>query len=261
MTSESLNKRLIETCRNSDIEADSVKQCIDQGADVNVITCDGMNRPVLMECMYATMKRIDRNFENNLSKIRLLLDAGARTDRDEFPQDFNTFGYLFNFNISYGDGEQDQTAVWFHPMQRPPAWVFNRMAQIAKLLINAGLDLDASCNYQGLTPLTISTAISADIVELLLQAGANVNGVDVDGEEGTGETPLASCASFMFPFASDRKGPLYSIDAVLASAELLIRYGADLHKTTRSGFTPLQLAASDGFEAMVSLLIRNGAIR
>ncbi|KAL8349785.1 hypothetical protein RB598_005240 [Gaeumannomyces tritici] len=101
-------------------------------------------------------------------------------------------------------------------------------------------DFDIAAGPQSRLPLSVAAESGhIDICRLLIDNGANVNGV-------SGDRPLISAAQ------SGR----------LEAAELLIDRGADLNVTSSdksTASTPLTTACSGGFEDMVSMLIRRGA--
>lgn len=106
--------------------------------------------------------------------------------------------------------------------------VKNGNADIMDLLLSKGANVDAK-NRKGDTPLNLvymlpRGGIAARIAELLLSQGADVNEGNNSGITPLYRSALAGFNSF---------------------TELLIRYGADVNARTSSGATPLHCAASN----------------
>ncbi|KAL2809368.1 hypothetical protein BJX63DRAFT_435237 [Aspergillus granulosus] len=126
--------------------------------------------------------------------------------------------------------------------------------------------------YKNRTPLSWAAQNGRDgIVQLLIQNGSNVNGVD----EG-GQTPLLQASANGHGAvvrvliekgaeinATDKDGRTPLLWALeknhLAVAGLLIERGAEVNISDEDGLTPLLLASTTGHEAVVRLLIERGA--
>ena len=110
----------------------------------------------------------------------------------------------------------------------------------AKLLVEAGADVNAQDELYGHTPLHFAARSGHNAtVELLIEAGADVNAQD----ELYGHTPLHFAA---------RSGHN-------ATIKLLIEAGADVNaQDALHGHTPLHLAALQGYYSIVKLLIEAG---
>jgi ankyrin repeat protein len=122
----------------------------------------------------------------------------------------------------------------------PPIWVRmldDGQADAVKFAILAGADVNArSCI--GKTALSMAAEKGfAEIVELLIGRGANVN---------------APCESDDPLSAAAKKGYGAIVDALLAA-------GADVNKTNEYGHTPLMAAAISGDEAIMRRLVSAGA--
>ena len=142
--------------------------------------------------------------------------------------------------------------------------------KVKKLLAQACVDVNPANQY-GSTPLhDAARAGSAEVVQLLLQAGARVdaNGRDqltplheaaMQGKAVVAKLLLAAGADVNM---GDRSHPTPLIDAVrggsLETAKLLLEQGADVNKATWR-YPPLGVAVARGTPAMVALLIAAGA--
>lgn len=101
------------------------------------------------------------------------------------------------------------------------------------LLFNEGAPLEGRDNL-GRTPLFLACHGDPDVVKFLLAHGARI-----DAAENDGDLPIAHACEF----------------GDLASAQMLLDAGADFSRVNQYGHTPLMLAAREGHDALVSLLI------
>jgi ankyrin repeat protein len=115
---------------------------------------------------------------------------------------------------------------------------------IAKLLIDAGANVDI--NFEGVNLLHIAGLYAGNkaVTELLIANGLDVNAKSIASGETKDATPLHAAAG---------KGNI-------EVAEVLINNGAELEaKLSQNKNTPLHLAVRNNQEAMVILLIAKGA--
>ncbi|MFH2203291.1 MAG: ankyrin repeat domain-containing protein [Elusimicrobiota bacterium] len=138
--------------------------------------------------------------------------------------------------------------------------------EVVTALLEAGADINA-VDVMGLTPL--HTAKRPEIVDILIAAGA-----DVKAQGAVGATPLHMAT---FPnvaqallkhgadieaMSRDRGTPLYSqtLDGRFSIVEMLLHDGADVARAEpSSGRTPLHAAAAAGSTDIVELLLRSRA--
>ncbi|KAL7669687.1 hypothetical protein ACOME3_010333 [Neoechinorhynchus agilis] len=155
---------------------------------------------------------------------------------------------------------------------------------LALLLLNAGANIHANTE-SGLTPLHVSSFVGAiQISQLLIESGAR-------GEARTvrGETPLhLACranqveslrcliqtanadvnagafveATETTPRSGDRQTPLHVATSLgfTKCIQFLLANGAEINVMTKSGFTPLHLAAKQGNIEAAGILLEKGAL-
>jgi serine/threonine-protein phosphatase 6 regulatory ankyrin repeat subunit B len=191
------------------------------GAEVNKASERG-NAPlsVAASAPIATMlieRGADVNATNRFGATALLLAAAEdRTDVVEA---------LLQADADVNKADEDDDA----PLSMAAS------APIATMLIEHSADVNAT-NKLGRTALWCAALQDrADVVEVLLRAGGDVNQADEDGD-----APLSMAAS----------API---------AAMLIERGADVNATNRFGATALLYAAEGGCAGVVEALLRAGA--
>jgi uncharacterized protein len=110
-------------------------------------------------------------------------------------------------------------------------------ADRAAALLQQGAPLEQTDSY-GRTPLILAAHGNPDIVKLLLAHGAKVDATEPDGD-----TPLCLAAE----------------QNMVANAQALVTAGADINHVNRYNRTPLELAARDGQDDVVSYLLAQHA--
>ena len=109
----------------------------------------------------------------------------------------------------------------------------NSTAEVVELLLQHGADVHSKDDWEGATPLHWAAEYpTAEVVELLLQYGADVNAANNDGE-----TPLHRAAEF----------------STAEVVELLLQHGADANATDSFGETPWDIAQQRGDEEIIRL--------
>ncbi|KAF5636893.1 ankyrin protein [Fusarium sp. NRRL 25303] len=224
-----------------------VKLLIQRGADVNQVAANGYS-PLFMAVCY-----------DDSELIELLIDEGAELDEIQFE------GQMFSLlSVAAGNGllnsvkalikkgvEPTESKSLFlaasygtylgfsshFDAKRAPAWLEPRRLcyqQVLEVLLQSGANVNIS-DERGESPLHhASVSGFIDIAEILIQKSA---GLDI--KSVAGETPL-HCAS--------RNGHL-------RVTQLLVQHGADVASKDNHGRTPLHYACISGNLEVVNLII------
>ena len=110
-------------------------------------------------------------------------------------------------------------------------------AEVMEVLLQAGAKVDA-VDHNGMTPLLSNGLFETNVTQVLLEAGANVNAADERGE-----TPLMKASGFGFK----------------QTVKVLIERRADVNLKDRKGRTALMHAAAGQVSDTIPLLLENGA--
>lgn len=180
---------------------DMVKLLLERGADVNFREQDGMT-PLHLAVIVS--KREDVSFQI----ASILLDNGADVDLVD----------------DFGDTPLCLAAR------------FTGSVPIAKLLLKHGADFDTP---QSPVIIAVECGVSLRMLQFLLDAGADVNSVNADGQT------LLSLAAL--------QGKVYMV-------KLLLERGADVNIADNNGYTPLHFSITRAKSpVMAKLLLDNGA--
>lgn len=196
---------------------------IKAGADVNVKTIHG-ETPIV----WARTKEI----------ADILLQAGAETTPEIRLLLSCRFGRTEEVKALIAQGVNVNTPVG--PFGSTPlAWAAN--AQIARLLIDAGADVNAK-DRTNETPLTEACQAfqKTEVIKVLLEHGA--------------DTTIIS--DFMCYNALMWAVWANNIEAV----KILIEHGADVNAENECGKTPLSIAKEKGYQEIITLLKAAGAV-
>jgi ankyrin repeat protein len=130
----------------------------------------------------------------------------------------------------------------------PLMWAAGNSLETTKILLDNGADVKAKGD-DGMNAFIQSTfgilskKVSTDVMDLLLENGADINSA-LSSRDAAGWTALL--------FAS--------INGDIELAEYLVSQGANVNHTSNEGSTALSLARQEKYEAMVSLLKEHGAL-
>jgi ankyrin repeat protein len=138
-------------------------------------------------------------------------------------------------------------------------------AEIADILINAGADIEAQSELNGMRAIHIAASLGeSTLVELLLAAGASISERDATGKTALHVATSRGATEVVKLLLEngakvDSREPHKGFTPLLISAlhgepeivELLVAAGADVEATSASGTTALMLAASQELVANV----------
>lgn len=130
----------------------------------------------------------------------------------------------------------------------PLMWAAGNSLETTKILLDNGADVkvkgdDGMNAFIQSTFGILSKKVSTDVMDLLLENGADVNSA-LSGKDAAGWTALLFAA----------------VSGDIELAEYLISKGANVNHTSNEGSTALSLARQEKYEAMVSLLKKHGAL-
>ena len=115
-----------------------------------------------------------------------------------------------------------------------------------------GADPNLTDKY-GVSPLhVVATLGLTKLLDMLVEAGADVNKVGGHNEEYDGEDPCTPLLDALFEFRKNRT----ECEAITT---MLLRAGADVHRGTEDGLSPLHIAAMWGLAFIIPTLLAAGA--
>ncbi|KAG4263778.1 hypothetical protein FPRO03_09054 [Fusarium proliferatum] len=225
-----------------------VKLLIQRGADINQVAANGYYSPLFMAVWY-----------DNSELIELLIDEGAELDEIRFKGQMfsllavaagkgllNSVKALINKGVEPTESKPLFLAASYGSYlgfsshfdeKKAPAWLEPRRLryhQVLEVLLQSGANVNTS-DERGESPLHhASLSGFIDIAEILIQKSA---GLDI--KSVAGETPL-HCAS--------RNGHL-------RVTQLLVQHGADVASKDNHGRTPLHYACISGNLEVVNFII------
>lgn len=209
-------------------ETEMCRLLIDAGADIKAID-DKNFTPLVSAC-----------FRINLGAVQMLIDAGAdvnvfTTSYDCFLNDFSCRDKIINNYSPLEHALCSHNGVGGYP----------EISEIANLLVNAGLDINAldSIGYSALMRSFTSPGNSWVIADELISLGADVNIQAPNGNTAL----LMACDELDFGHST--------------VARKLIAAGADVNAKDCRGITPLMKACRYGYDdpAIIYDLLRYGA--
>jgi ankyrin repeat protein len=242
------------TKRQQDLKI--VQLLLEKGADINVTDS---NKQTAVDLTTGS-RGLD------IEMLKLLVDRGA---------DLNKVGWLGHTPIGrcidkaveaprmirFCTEQGDQDSVKRYKQQR------NEFLPAIKFLLSKGANINAKEFYNESTALHAAARENdLEMIELLLQNGAEVNATDKEGS-----TALAIRVSDI-RFAADsvsrkKKDGNYAeaqkewadVEEMMKTVKLLLDRGADVNVRDRFGDTPLGQATICGYKELVALLLAKGA--
>ena len=240
------NKSLFEAVKKADVE--QVKLVIAEGADIDAKWGDVYNKnegdPLLLKKFGLNdstplWHAVD---SNNMDEVKLLVETGADVNAGKWPPlgravDVNNTA-IAEYLIDHG-ANVNYPADW-GPLQESVTFSI----EMVKLLLEKGADING-----GTTMPALHYAVNMnlkDIVELLIQHGADINTKDQ-----WGTTPLFWSVNNLYFYES--------LVDVIDIMNLLIANGADVNSKTEQGWPNIFFAADAGKTEAVKLLLEAGA--
>ncbi|KAJ9142915.1 Transient receptor potential cation channel subfamily A member 1 [Pleurostoma richardsiae] len=188
------------------------------GADIEAMNVEG-HTPLLHAC-----------WMGNFRAANILLKAGANPDPHHFMPDFTDVRPLYYACLSRGKILQLCSRV---PRQANEEWEDARI-ELLRALTNAGADTEGRLNKNGRrggTPLMFAAAYAGcRAVQVLLEAGADVN-----AQDARGETPMLVWM---------RESELPAEDECPMTVTSLVSHGANFSLADQDGIDPLRWAVN-----------------
>lgn len=259
---------------------EAVRLLLDAGADVD--GCDGEGRTALRAAAWGGHEEI----------VRTLLDYGAQVDRADSKGRTPLIAAAYmghhevveilldnNAEVNLADGD-GRTALSVAALCVATAAGIKGYGEVASLLLERGADPGHRDN-DGMTPLLLAAYEgNHDVVELLLEAGADVDetaGPDGNVSAAAAVTPLLASAAMghmktvsrlLFWGAAvdaiDCEGrTALCLAAARGSVEVvraLLERGLDENHKDDLGWTPLHAAACEGHRAVCAALTERGSM-
>jgi ankyrin repeat protein len=213
------------------------KLLIDKGIDISVKSVSG-ELPI-HDAPYISKNDPDTaEIEAHKKMIELLMNAGmdinAADNRGTTPIFAAGSFEIIKFMVSKGAKLNVRGGDGYTPLHGA------RTAEIASYYLKNGADINAR-GQQDWTPLILAAYINPDIVDFLLDNGADMNIMANDG--GVAFAAIHIAAKY------DR----------VKAVESMIKHGVDINMKDSRGWTPLYMAVSNGSGETAKLLRSKGA--
>lgn len=166
--------------------------------------------------------------DRNPAEVKSLLDQGASPRARVRPSPHLADYWQALWNPNAEDSRNRYRTVLMQAVRY-------RRADIVQILLSRGADVNAGDEYGRTALILAATGAFGNIARLLVDHGAQVNARTTDGW-----TPLL-------------------LNTTTDTAELLLDHGANINVQNKEGRTPVMLAAGGEHPDLVRLLIRRGA--
>jgi hypothetical protein len=146
---------------------------------------------------------------------------------------------------------------------------------LIRFLINKGANIHATIESTGETSLMRATKFRCiDAIDILCEAGANVNGYDKGGNTALHEvcacshnwnSPIPSIFDKKYDYVWVNGQDLIAVRRTMIEDEdftivnCLLKHGADINGKNNAGITPLMMAVSNNYICLVKFLLVEGA--
>lgn len=230
-----MNEELLEAVKRNDTAR--VQSLIEAGANVDAADSNGFTPLIL-----ASVRGYD-------AIVELLIRAGASVDTadngDATPllvASSKGRSSIVERLIQAGANIDAADSNGTTPLLLASARGYNATVES---LIRAGASINIADNIGTTALMLASERGHGSIVEMLIRDGANVNAADSEGN-----TALGNALSYERVAIAERSRVV----------DLLIQAGANVNIANNNGTTPLMLASIKGYNAIIEMLIRAGAV-
>ncbi|TRX61872.1 hypothetical protein FNH22_03605 [Fulvivirga sp. M361] len=226
----SLNTDLVKATKNGDLE--KVSELINSGADLNTTVGDGYKRNLLH---HASQK-------GHSDLIEFLIEKGiainSLDNKGRTPLYLACCDYKFDsVKTLVSKGAEINISGEYNPLDMASSNSYYG-TEIVELLLENNANVNLTCRGTGVTPLMGALhQKKPDALKLLLNAGANTNHIDANGN-----SPLGRVSEHDFP----------------EHVNLLLDFKAKINYQNRKGNSALHLATKRENKKVIEVLIRRG---
>lgn len=226
----SLNTDLVKATKEGDLK--KVSELIESGADLNTTVGDSDKRNLLH---HASQKGHPKLIEFFIEKG---IDVNSLDDRKRTPLYLACYDYKVNSaKTLVSKGAIINISGEYNPLDMASSNSFYG-TEIVELLLENNADVNLICRGTSVTPLMGALhQKKTDALKLLLNAGANTNHIDANGE-----SPLGRISVFEFP----------------EQINLLLDFEAKINFQDRKGNSALHLATERKNKKVIEVLIKRG---
>lgn len=226
----SINTDLVKAAKNGNLE--KVSELLDSGADLNTTVGDSDKRNLLH---HASQKG-----HSNL--IEFLIEKGIKVNsldkRGRTPLYLACYDYKFDSaKTLISNGAEINISGEYNPLDMASSNSYYG-TEIVEFLLENNANVNITCRGTSVTPLMGALhQEKTDALKLLLNAGANTNHIDANGD-----SPLGRVSEHEFP----------------EHVNLLLDYNAKIDYQNKKGNSALHLATERENKKVIEILIKRG---
>ena len=226
----SLNTEIVKAVKNGDLE--KVSELIKSGADLNTTVGDTDKRNLLH---HASQKGHPKLVEFLIEKG---IGINSLDKRGRTPLYLACYDYKFDSaKVLVSKGAEINISGEYNPLDIAGSNSYYG-TEIVELLLDKGADVNIVCRGTSVTPLMGALhQEKTDALKLLLNAGANTNHIDSNGE-----SPLGRISAHEFP----------------EHVNLLLDFGSKINYQDRKGNSALHIATKRKNRKVIEVLIKRG---